>query len=153
MLTAALDRWEARYTERAVARFAELDDPRERLVFAFGEATRMDRGDRVHIALSAAADDPLIAPYIHRGTRRRIRYLEDCYREMGLDAVEARHRSVLTYTAYLGLVHLRDQAPAELPGAAGFPDYLQHVLETLLPAQEGEKPLAPVENAGAQGGS
>ncbi len=133
LLEAAMDRWESRYTERAVGRFGTIADPRERLVFAFQEATRLDRGDRVQLALSGHAEDPVIGPYIQRGTRRRIGYLQDCYREMGLDAEEARHRSVLTYTAYLGLMHLRREGPAELPGANRFGAYLDHVLATLLP--------------------
>ncbi len=136
LLEAALDRWEGRYTERAVHRFGTIADPRQRLIFAFGEATRLDRGDRVHLALSAHADDPLIGPYIQRGTRRRISYLQDCYREMGLDSEEARHRSVLTYTAYLGLMHLRREGPAELPGANQFDAYLEHVLATFLPPKD-----------------
>ena len=133
LLAATLEFWEQRYTERAVQSFAEVANPSNRLPFMFERAVRLDRGDKIHLALSGHTDHPLIGPYFQRGTRRRISYLEDCYRELGLEGEQARHRAILIYTAYLGLLHLRREGPAELPSTSNFPTYLDHVVTTFQP--------------------
>ena len=37
-----------------------------------------------------------------------------------------------SYTVYVGLVHLRPEAPRELPGEDAFAAYVEHLIERLV---------------------
>ena len=45
----------------------------------------------------------------------------------------ARRSALLAYTAYVGLVHLRLEAPAELPADRAFAAYVDQLVESLVP--------------------
>jgi len=59
--------------------------------------------------------------------------LESCYVELGQATREARRSALLAYTAYVGLVHLRLEAPSELPGDKAFAAYVDQLVERLVP--------------------
>jgi AcrR family transcriptional regulator len=132
LLRAALRRWEESYTERVIARMAGMRDPRERLRRLIGSVRASGRSDRIHIAL-AASSHRLVREAVARVTRRRLRYLESCYVELGQPRREARRSALLAYTAYVGLVHLRLEAPRELPGEDGLAAYVEHLMAKLVP--------------------
>jgi hypothetical protein len=90
------------------------------------------RSDRIHIAL-AAARHALVREAVARVTRRRLDYLESCYVELGRPRREARRSALLAYTAYVGLVHLRLEAPRELPGEDASAAYVEHLMAKLVP--------------------
>jgi AcrR family transcriptional regulator len=132
LLRAALHRWEDSYTERVIARVADVRDPRERLRRLVGGVFAGGRSDRIHIAL-AAAKHPLARDALARVTRRRLDYLEACYAELGRRGRDARRSALLAYTVYVGLVHLRLEAPRELPGEDAVAAYVEHLIEKLVP--------------------
>jgi len=69
---------------------------------AGGEVFRRSAFD---LAVSdAAAEDPVVRPFLRRVTERRIEYLEGCYRDLGFLPEEARHRALLVYAAHAGTV-------------------------------------------------
>ncbi len=132
LLRAALRRWEESYTERVIARLADVREPRERLGRLIASVLASGRSDRIHIAL-AAARHPLVREAVARVTRRRLAYLESCYVDLGLPRREARRSALLAYTAYVGLVHLRLEAPREIPGDDASAAYVEHLIVKLLP--------------------
>ena len=130
LISAALARWEQRSTDAIIATLESVADPRERLKRLFAEVTRTGPAGDLHAAISAAARDPLVRPVLERVSSRRLGFLVAAYRALGLGPAAARHRAVLAYSAYLGLLHLRREAPADLPEASA---YLRHIIETLIP--------------------
>ncbi len=132
LLRATLRRWENSYTERVIARVAEVRDARERLHRLIGTVLADLRSDRIHIAL-AASGHPLVREAMARVTRRRLAYLESCYVDLGRPPREARRSALLAYTAYVGLVHLRLEAPRELPGKDAVAAYVEHLITKLVP--------------------
>jgi AcrR family transcriptional regulator len=134
LLSAALRRWEERETEAVIATLAEVRDARERLQRLIGAVAARGRPS-VHTALSAAADDPLVQPVLRRVSERRLGYVADCYRALGLPAEEARHQALLAYAAYVGFLHLRRENPAGLPSGAALERYVAHLVELLVPAR------------------
>jgi len=132
LLAAALVRWEAEHTEGIIAALAKVKDPRQRLVNLLAEAAMSDEGARFHTALAASADHPVVAPALARVTARRIGYLEQAFRDLGFSPRRARHRAMLAYASYLGLVQLHRELPAELPRGRARREYLRHVIATLL---------------------
>jgi AcrR family transcriptional regulator len=132
LLAAALRRWEDASTERIIAGVAEVGDPRERLRRLIRSVLARGPADRLHVAL-AAAHDPLVREVFARVTRRRMAYLESCYAELGQAPRVARRSALLAYTAYVGLVHLRLEAPDELPGDKAFAAYVDELVERLVP--------------------
>jgi AcrR family transcriptional regulator len=118
---AAVLRWEERHTEAVIASLAGLPDPAERLrrlfdtVFRTGE-TGADGGEAggdgdtsyaAELALLADAEHPLVAPVLARVTARRIGWMTANFAELGCGPAEARHRAVLAYTAFIGLIQAR----------------------------------------------
>jgi AcrR family transcriptional regulator len=132
LLGAALARWERDYTDRVIAAVAEVATPRARLRQLIGSVVSGGRGDRIHLAL-AGSDLPVVRATVARVTRRRLDYLAACYVELGQARRRARESALLAYTAYVGLVHLRLEAPDALPTAAAFAAYVDQLMTRLVP--------------------
>jgi AcrR family transcriptional regulator len=133
LLSAALLRWEAQYTDQVIADLEAIAKPRERLERLLVAANRSNDEGRVHVALSASTTDPAIAAVLARVSRRRVRYLEACYRSMGCSVDKARSHALLAYAAYLGLLHLSVEGPRELPRGGQLSAYVATVIEALIP--------------------
>ena len=148
LLEATLERWERESTEAVIAATRQVADPRERLVRlgeeAFGEVPRDDevsggeilRRRAFEMAVSDAADDAVVRPFLRRVTERRIGYLEECYLALGLSADDARNQALLVYAAYAGTVRLYRDAPDLLPRGEGYAAYRRHLLCTLMPRND-----------------
>jgi AcrR family transcriptional regulator len=132
LLAAALRRWEQSYTDRIIAALAEVREPRERLVRLITSVLAGGRSDRIHIAL-AISPHPPVREALARVTRRRMDYLESCYVELGQPRREARQSALLAYAAYVGLVHLRLEAPTALPDGGSFAAYVERLIAMLVP--------------------
>ena len=132
LLTAALAHWERSYTERVIAAVADVRDPRERLVRLIGRVLAGGRSDRIHIAL-ASAKHPLVRETLARVTHRRLAYLESCYAELGQPPRAAKRSALFAYAVYVGLVHLRIEAPEELPARDASAAYIDHLIGELVP--------------------
>jgi len=146
LLEATLERWERESTEAVIAAIRQVADPRERLVRlgeeAFGEVPGDDdevsggeifRRRAFYLAVSDAADDPIVRPVLRRVTERRIGYVEECYLALGLSAEDARNRALLIYAAYAGTMRLFRDAPDLVPRGEGYAAYRRHLLFTLIP--------------------
>lgn len=65
-----------------------------------------------------------------RVTRRRLTYLSALSAELGFDAQEARRRSLLGYTSYLGHAQLIHATPDAVPAGAALSGYIDAVVAT-----------------------
>lgn len=124
LIAAALARWETA-DKATLATLAGIEDAAARLRAAFEEAMQLTRAQALFIALNATPEDAVVAT-LRRVSQRRIRFLTAAFRELGLEAKEARERALLAYTAYLGAFHLRRQA-------LDIPTYVAHAARTLIP--------------------
>src|SRR5215204_7460915 len=150
LLEATLERWEEESTEERISASRRISDPRERLIRlgeeVFGDAP-LD-GDAsgqgilpryaFELAVSDAAEDPVVRPVLQRVTEQRVGYLEECYRELGLSPEEARHRALLVYAAHAGTLRLFRDAPHLVPRGEGYTAYWRHLLSTLVPEDEAD---------------
>ena len=132
LLAAALARWEANHTDRVIEALQDVRDPRERLARLIGQVLTGGRSDRIHIAL-ATANHPRVRETLARATHRRLAYLESCYAELGQPRGAAKQSALLAYTTYVGLVHLRLEAPRALPAQKALAAYVEHLIATLVP--------------------
>lgn len=136
LLMAALALWEKRETEETFARARREPDARTRIEKLFATVHAGDRAARLYQALSAAAaNDPRIKAVVRRASERGLRFLDDCYRALGLSAHDANQWAVAAYSIYLGTLQLRHDQPEALPAGAEYQDYVKFVTATLLPAQ------------------
>ena len=147
LLEATLEGWEEESTEARISASRRISDPRERLIRlgeeVFGEApldedefgkVLLEHG--VELAISDAADDAIVCPFLRRVTEHRIGYLEECFRELGLPTEEAWHRALLVYAAHAGTFRLLRDAPDLMPRGKDYEAYRRHLLSTLLPEDE-----------------
>jgi len=132
LLAAALAHWERSYTQSVIDAVEQVRDPRERLARLIGRVVLGGRSDRIHIAL-ATAKEPLVREALARVSHRRLAYLESCYAELGQSKTEAKRSALLAYAAYVGLLHLRLEAPKELPARDAFGSYVEYLVGKLVP--------------------
>jgi len=133
LLEAALREWETSATREVIALMEAVADPRERLRRLFREAMPgPPRRRAIELAVSDAASHPIVAPALRRVVQQRIAYLGECYRRLGFTPEAARHRAVLTYSAYAGALRLIREAPGRFPAGKHLEAYRRHVTRTLL---------------------
>ena len=134
LLEAALREWETSATREVIALMEAVADPRERLRRLFREAMPgPPRRRAIELAVSDAATHPIVAPALRRVVQQRIAYLGACYRGLGFAPEAARHRAMLTYSAYVGALRLIREAPGRFPaGKRDLEAYRRHVTRTLL---------------------
>jgi AcrR family transcriptional regulator len=147
LVEAVLGRWEEESTEATISMTGRIADPGERLVRlaeeALGEAPRDEasgegifRRRAFELAVSDAAEDPVVRPFLERITERRICYVEECYRALGFPTEEARHRALLVYAAYVGTVRLFRDLPDRIPRGEDYLAYRKHLIDTLVLGDE-----------------
>lgn len=149
LLVATLGRWERESTEAVISATRLISDPLERFVRlaeeAFEEAPRdaasesdVSRRRAFELAVSDAADDPVVRPFLRRVTEHRIEYVEECYRALGLPPEEAHHRALLAYAAYAGTVRLFRDLPDGMPRREDYLAYRRRFIGVLLPGYDAE---------------
>ena len=107
LLRASLDAWETRMTDDVIAKLERLPDPVERLTVLFREAFGRKMDGRIWLALTGVKHPPFIADTLRRVSSRRIDYLTKCYEAIHGSGARARHRAVIAYAAYLGVLTLQ----------------------------------------------
>ncbi|GIG58547.1 TetR family transcriptional regulator [Longispora fulva] len=135
LLVAALELWEQVATEDLIAVMEKIRNPLDRLRTLLHEALRDRRPNDVHLepAIVAHAHDPVVAPVLRRVTERRIGYLTECYRQLGMAPDAARRQGVVAYATYLGWVELRAAAPDIVPEVTRDASAMDHLLGQLTP--------------------
>jgi len=132
-VTAALARWEERSTEAVIESLRDEPDPAQRLRLLVHRVLAHAGRDRLEVNLLAAADHPLVEPVLRRVTQRRMEYVIDLFRAVGLPPREARRRGLLAYSAHVGQAQLVARLPGLLPEDGPEPRrYLDSVLAVLL---------------------
>ena len=147
LLAAALERWERRATVDTIKGLDAMPDVGRRLELILDAASQPPRARSLYAALSAAADDPVVAPVLARVAAARINYLEGCYRALGLPDALARTTACFAYASYRGLLQLAHEAPAALP--ADWTAYPAVVRRALLEMPLGEHTGAPATGRAA----
>lgn len=139
LLAGALSRWEQRATTEAITGLSAVTDARQRLNFMLEAASQPPRARSLYAALAEAADDPIVRRVLNHVASARIRFLETCYRELGLPISQAKAKAVLAYAAYRGLLQLAHEAPTVLPD--DWSSYAEAVLEALGPTPRRKRKL------------
>jgi AcrR family transcriptional regulator len=132
LLEAALRQCEQTEPEDVIALVEKVPDVRARLRSLLALAIDGHVGGGVELALQPTADHPLVAPVLARVTTRRLGYLADQFTDLGFSAVDARRRSLLAYTAYLGHAQLRHATPDAAPTGSELPGYVDAVITALI---------------------
>jgi AcrR family transcriptional regulator len=142
LVQAALADWEHSHTAAVIAEIeASSDDPLQQLRLLFKRVTALAARDRIELALLATADHPTVQPVLDRVTRRRIDFVAELFQRLGFSRAEAKRRSLLAYSAYVGHAQLVHATPQLLPRAqAAKRAYLSDVLLALTsPPSDGRQ--------------
>jgi len=142
LVTAALELWERRETTDTIKDAENEPDPYQRIVSLFKRANTSHLAGRLYLALAAASDHPSVTAVVRRVSQRRLEYLENCYRALGLQPADARRWSTFAYATFIGNQQVHRDAPERFPAGAEFREYFKLMLTTLIP-----KPLAAPASA------
>lgn len=136
LLQAALERWESAEQELVFGSLEQVADPRERLRALFRLVAHEVKSHVIYSELLKALDHPAVSPVIGRVSQRRLDYLTASFRQAGLSRTAAQHRARLAYAAYVGFLQLSLQLPHPRLQQDEFEAYVEHVMQTLIPAAE-----------------
>ncbi len=125
LVEAAVRRWVEQDTEALITLLDGISDPVRRLRELFELVFGAEDEERAELALLAHAGDPVIGPLLAEVTARRVDFIVRCFREMDCPEPEARHRGLLAYTAFIGLIQAQRASGGTLPSSAERPDYLE----------------------------
>ena len=134
LLKAALERWEKQDIDALLYQVESIADPRSRLCELFRRTGREAKSHVIYSALLRALDHPIVQPLMARVSQRRLDFLTRAYRQVGMNRSVAAHRARLTYAAYVGFLQLALQLGMPRLEHAEFDAYVQHVIDTLIPA-------------------
>jgi len=134
LLKAALERWEKQDIDALLNQVEPIADPRVRLCELFRRTGREAKSHVIYSALLRALDHPIVQPVMARVSQRRMDFLTRAYRQVGMNRNIAAHRARLAYAAYVGFLQLALQLGMPRLEHAEFDAYVQHVIDTLIPA-------------------
>ena len=134
LLKSALERWENQDIDNVLSQVEPIADARVRLSELFRRTGREAQSHVIYSALLRALDHPLVQPVMERVSRRRMDFLTRAYRQVGMTRAQAGHRARLAYAAYVGFLQLALQLGMPRLDHAEFEDYVQHVIDTLIPS-------------------
>lgn len=132
LVAEALAAWEREGTDVAIEALSALPDARERLrrVFDFALDPRDEERGPVDTALFASRD-PVAGPVVARVFRKRMAFLEGCFRDLGHGGAQARHRARMAFGAYLAWLHETAMPGAPARSARERRAYIGAVLDRL----------------------
>jgi len=130
LVTAAVIRWEE--SDRlTLDEIGAIGDAEERLKALFVQAMEAERAHSLFLTLSISPNAE-VAAVLRRVSDRRIRLLVDSYRELGFAEQVAHQQALLTYSAYLGGLHLRNGDSPWLRSREEVKAYVQHATRLLI---------------------
>jgi AcrR family transcriptional regulator len=136
LVQAALELWEKLATDAIIADLACIEDPRRRLRGLLDQIFREPKHLVVEGVILACADDAKFGRFIRRVSRRRLQYVLDAYEESGFTKAQAEHAGLLTYSAFVGALHVMRTAPM-LREADQLKRYARFLHDALVPSVAG----------------
>lgn len=132
LLRTALEHWEQVDLDEVFKQLEVIEPPRTRLLELFQRGAHRTRSHLVYSKLLKASEHPVVQPVMQRVSQRRLAFLSQAYRQLGMSPCEAGHRARLTYAAYAGFLQVSQHLARLSPDA--FDAYVEHMANTLIPA-------------------
>ncbi len=111
LVAATLAHWEQVATIDPITELAEIADPAARLRRLFDLVIRNTGTAAVEVALLADVNHRLAGETLRRVSERRLAFMTDSFRELGVSPARARQQALAAYAAYLGIGQLQRQVP------------------------------------------
>ena len=147
LIVAALERWEADYTDGIIAdRTATTDGPVARFRALLAAGLAESAGTWIDANLATDADDPSVADALRRVSAKRLAFVDEIFAELRSDG--GSDRALLAFCAYLGMTQLQRIAPQLAPGRRQA-RFVDHVVEVLTTGRGSRTRPAPPGEAGA----
>lgn len=135
LLQTALENWESEEQRILQSHLDGVQDPHERVRALTRLVSHEVKLHTIYSELVKAMNHPIVNPVVERISKSRLAYLTALFRDAGLDEVQAPHRARLTYAAYIGLLQLNMQIKQFRLHQDEFEEYIQHVMDTLIPSR------------------
>jgi AcrR family transcriptional regulator len=126
----AVTRWD-RLDKETLDQIRTIEDSVVRLRTLFAEAMAATRAQSLYLAL-AVSPAPAIATALRKVSSRRLKLLADTYQELGVPESAAQQQALLAYSAYIGGIHLRNNAAAWLRDPSEVNAYVEHASTALI---------------------
>jgi AcrR family transcriptional regulator len=131
LIDAALRRWEEA-DRLTLDELRSIAEPRARLTALFVQSMERRAAHALYVTLSGSSVAE-VAATLRRISDRRLKFLIEAYQALGFAKADAREQSLLAYTAYVGVLHLRQQGSPGLSADKDLAAYVAHATKTLIP--------------------
>ncbi|BAN04264.1 TetR/AcrR family transcriptional regulator [Ilumatobacter coccineus] len=128
LLQRSLEHWQRLATDVVIEELEQVDDPAERLRAVLAVAFGDDEWGTIDVMLAVSAD-PTVLAVASAVAERRIAFMADAYRQLGVPDPDAERRAAIAYSTYLGHFHVA----AARPDLTADADYFDLLVATLLP--------------------
>lgn len=132
LVEGALALWEHEATSAIIERLAPVASPTERLRAILAASVGRDPALGLEFAIISSQDD-LAAPFVERVTIARVEFLEQIYRDFGLDEQRAAIWARSAYSSYLGVQLLRHGRATDAVVASIGSSYIDELMVQLTP--------------------
>lgn len=134
LIQSALELWESQEQEQVFGRLDSLPNAQARLKALVTLVASELKAHKIYSELLKAIDHPLVKPVLERVAKRRLDYLTASFRQAGMPRVQALNRARLTYASYVGFLQLNMQLGLPKLHHDEFNQYVEHLIETLIPS-------------------
>lgn len=134
LIQSALELWESQEQEQVFGKLDSLPNAQARLKALVSLVASELKAHKIYSELLKAIDHPLVKPVLERVAKRRLDYLTASFRQAGLPRVQALNRARLTYASYVGFLQLNMQLGLPKLNHDEFNQYVEHLIETLIPS-------------------
>ena len=136
LVAAVVDRWETDHTEAIIRNATRGRTPQERLWLLVDDVAARHGAGAGERQLYLEAGSEGVGPVVDRVIQRRIDYLADLLRQLGLSAEEAGRRAALALAVAAGMRQIFSGAPRAMRAAAADAGALAGSLLSMLLAPE-----------------
>lgn len=133
LINAALKRWRDEDQQLIKQKVFSQTDPHERLRAWFLLSAEPTQSHLIYATLLADRQYDIIAKTLKEVTIERLSHLQKAYQEIGLSEQDAKQQSLLSYSVYVGYLHMAKTLHGELNNSDNIHDYVNHVAKQLLP--------------------
>lgn len=133
LIGSALKRWRDEDRLLIEQKVFSQTNPHERLRAWFFLSAEPSQSHLIYATLLADRQYEIVAKVLKEVTLERLSHLQAAYQEIGLSESDAKQQSLLSYSVYVGYLHMAKALHGKLSSSDNIHDYVSYVAKQLLP--------------------
>ncbi|KAA3640564.1 MAG: TetR/AcrR family transcriptional regulator [Proteobacteria bacterium] len=132
LIVAALKRWRDEDNKIIKQRVLSVSDPYKRLKTWFLLSSEPLQSHLIYATLLADRQHSYVSKVLKEVTVERLKYLQQCYQDIGYSETQAKQQSLLAYSVYVGYLHMTKTLHGQFKHDTNVEQYVKHVAGQLI---------------------